>query len=245
MKNDAYRIARSTPDSAYAVPHCRPRKSPTARRRAVIYREEDCIPLREVNDRSFFAGRIRFCDHELAAFEVDPGTRKEDRELKGENVFTVEVLMQAIVVVLKVPKDERGWSSLSRSMTPAEELGMRRGIANVDTHFAVPAVCNGHQLWINRFAKILQDAWQRVLEVLVLATPKTMASHDDAGSVDIVLRIVRSEFCAVCGREQAAQNGRTVRIEATPDIGPIQGFYALARLPGVTLHFDGRHERFS
>jgi hypothetical protein len=62
-------------------------------------REDDAIALAQWDDHG---ARLHawplLCQYELAASEVSFGFREKDCELKREDVFAVEILVQAIVI---------------------------------------------------------------------------------------------------------------------------------------------------
>ncbi len=46
--------------------------------------------------------RTLLCQHELATFEIVPWLGQQHRDLKREHVFAIQVLMQAVIVVLAI-----------------------------------------------------------------------------------------------------------------------------------------------
>jgi hypothetical protein len=68
--------------------------------------------------------RALFGEDKLAPREVSFGLAKEKCYLKGKDELSVEILVEAVVVVLLVSEQERGWTRLAGVMAEPEELSM-------------------------------------------------------------------------------------------------------------------------
>src|SRR5689334_11257566 len=80
------------------------------------------------------------CQHELAALEIMVGLRQQDRNLEGEDVLPVEVLMQAVVVTRDVSQEKRRRACLSGIVTALQEGPMAARVPDLDTHGLVPPI---------------------------------------------------------------------------------------------------------
>jgi hypothetical protein len=80
--------------------------------------KDDALALAKWDDfdAGLHAGALLGKD-ELAPGEVSVGLAKEKCNLKGKDELSVEILVEAVVVVLLVSEQERGWTRLAGGMT--------------------------------------------------------------------------------------------------------------------------------
>ena len=85
--------------------------------------EDNAVPAsKRHNHRSRLHARPLRRHHKLASCKVLTGFRQQYRELKRKDVLAVQVLMQAIVIVGPIPKQQRCRLDLSSLMTPSDEV---------------------------------------------------------------------------------------------------------------------------
>src|ERR1700722_10590065 len=102
---------------AHAMAELDPVVAATAFRRPAIHREDHGVALDERDDGGAgLDARALLGQHELAACKVATGIGQQRRDLEREDVFAVEVLMQAVVVARSVLKEKRRRTGLSRGM---------------------------------------------------------------------------------------------------------------------------------
>src|SRR5688572_1962287 len=131
--------------------------------RPMVYREDHSVTLAQRDDLdSRLHARTLLGQNELAAREVLPWLREKERDLEREDVVTVEVLVQAVEVILAVLKQERRRTSLSCRVAAREELRMLRRISHIDPHRLVPPIGDRREARIDRGAEIGEDAGQRI-----------------------------------------------------------------------------------
>jgi hypothetical protein len=97
MKDDPERMALARPQSRHPMSHVYAIDAPRARNRAMVHGEDHALSLAQGNDLGarLHAGALLGQD-KLAAGEVDAWLCEQDRDLQGENMLAVEVLMQAV-----------------------------------------------------------------------------------------------------------------------------------------------------
>ncbi len=97
--------------------------------RPVTHRKDHPVPQPERHDVDpRLLARPLLREHELAAREIATRHREQQGDLQREDVLTVDVLMQAVVVALPVSKEERRRPGLTRLMASLEE---RRKIVRI------------------------------------------------------------------------------------------------------------------
>jgi hypothetical protein len=82
--------------------------APRALDRAMVDREDHSLPLPQGYDFDprLHAGPL-LRQYEFPSGEIDARPREQQRDLEREDVFAVQVLVQAVVIVGAVPKQER------------------------------------------------------------------------------------------------------------------------------------------
>src|SRR4029434_6330827 len=62
--------------------------------------------------------------HEFTSGEIAPGLGEQDRKLQRAHMITIEILMQAVIVVRAIVEHERGWPYLARRVAAVDEFSM-------------------------------------------------------------------------------------------------------------------------
>src|SRR5207249_5504241 len=127
--------------------------------------------------------------HELTAREVSSRRREQHGDLQREDVLSVEVLMQAIVVALVVSKKQRRRPGLTGSMATLEEGDMITRITDGSVQGLAPAVRDAGKRRIERGPKLRDDVGQWIGEVLVFAPPEPMLRHHDPAPEPLLDRV--------------------------------------------------------
>jgi len=86
-----------------------------------------------------------------------------------------------------------------------------------------PAIGDRRQPRIQRGAQVVQQARQGIGKVFVLAAAETVAAHDDAAAVAVLVVVAGRQRLALRGREQAGDHGVAARVQVGGDAGPVQG----------------------
>src|ERR1700674_5118876 len=144
--------------------------------------------------------RPLFCHDEFSPGKVAPRLGKQNRDLNREHVFTVEILMQAVVIAFAVFEDQWRRTQLAGSVAAPDELRVLCGVAHPDSHGFVPAVGHRHQVRVNRRAQAANDAGEWIVEVLILPAPEAMPRHHDPAAEEFVTRVERSDGVAFLRR---------------------------------------------
>src|SRR5436190_524275 len=133
MENDADCMTVPRADAAHPVPEIDAVHAAGALHRAVPDGEHHRITLPERHD---FRPRLHawtlLGQDELATRKVAVGFGQQNGDLEWKNMLAVEVLMQAVVVVLPVLKQQRCRPELARVMATREEVRVSFRVANVD-----------------------------------------------------------------------------------------------------------------
>ena len=94
--------------------HLDPIVTASARNRSLVDGEDHGFPLAQRNHlASRLHARTLLDDHELAAGEIGPGRREQDRNLDREDGRAIEILVQAVVVADVVLQQQRRRSGLA------------------------------------------------------------------------------------------------------------------------------------
>jgi hypothetical protein len=141
MENDTDSMTESRADAAHTVPKVHTIHAASTSYRTVLNSEDNAVPASKRNNhRSRLHARPLLRHHKLASRKVLTRFRQQYRELNRKNVFAVQVLMQAVVIVGAVPEQQRCWLDLTSLMTPFDEVDEVLGVTDVDTHRFIPTV---------------------------------------------------------------------------------------------------------
>src|ERR1700723_3554058 len=121
-------------------------------------------------------------------------------------------------------------------MALLEERGMLVGISNLDSHAAVPFVCDARKTRVERRAETTQDIRKRVLEVFVLPLSESVARHMDVAAEPTFLGIQRRDLPTLVGRQELSNDGAAEAAQFVGETIPVVS--GDARLRG--LHRGGR-----
>jgi hypothetical protein len=223
MKNDTEGVPSAGPQPADAMSHVDAIGSPRPLDRAMVDGEDDALALVE---RDHLGPRLHagplLGEDEFAAREIHAGPREQERDLEREDVFAVEVLMQAVVIAGAVPEQERGRLGLSRLMTSVEEGSVLLRVADLDPHRLIPAVGVLRQRRVQCGPQSVDDGRQRISKVLVFAASVAVARHDDPAAKDPRRVVGGRELAALLGRDQRTDHGAAVAVEIGGDDLPVE-----------------------
>ena len=108
VENDTERMTMSRANAADAVPQVDAIHAARALHRTMMDGEDNGVTLPKRHDfRPRLHARPLLGHHEFAAREVTFGFGQQDGDLERENVLAIEVLMQAVVIVRAVLKQQR------------------------------------------------------------------------------------------------------------------------------------------
>ena len=84
--------------------------------------------------------RPLFGEDKLTSQKVSRWLRQEKGNLYGEDVLSVQVLMQAVIISLTVLQKQGCRTKLSSLVAPLDEVGVLLGIPCFDTHGEIPTI---------------------------------------------------------------------------------------------------------
>ncbi|MNF84699.1 hypothetical protein D3C84_670720 [compost metagenome] len=116
--------------------------------------------------------------------------------MQRENVLTVQILMQTVVVLRTILQQQGCRTVLTSGMATFEEgwKGFRKTLRQA--HLFMPAIGDGHQSWVERAAQAGHKFRQRVAEILVLASAEPVASHHHVGAKQLGSRVQGADLLA-------------------------------------------------
>ena len=224
MENDTERMTMPRANAADAVPKFDPIHTARTRYRTVMDGEDHRVTLLERhNFWPRLHARALFGEHEFAAREVPFGFGQQNRDLERENVLAIEVLMQTVVIVRPVLKQQRGGPKLPRIMATRDVVCVFFRVANVDAHRGVPAIGYRRKTRVEDCAKAGDDIGQRIAEILVLSTAETMPSHHYPAAEDAVHRIQPGQRIALLPGDKIFDQRASPCIEVSRHPLPIEG----------------------
>ena len=108
MEDHADGVAMAGTDPADTMTQINPIRSACPLHGPVMHSKGDRVALPE---RNHLGPRLHprplLRQHELAAFEIAPRLRQQDRDLQREYMLAIEILMQAVVVTLAILQQQR------------------------------------------------------------------------------------------------------------------------------------------
>jgi hypothetical protein len=223
VEDDAKGVPLPRPETAYAMAEIDTIGAPRSLDRTMMHCESHSVALAE---RDHLGPRLHtrplLGQHEFASGEIFLGLREQDRHLYWKNVFTVEILMQAVEVTHSIPKEQGRWSLLPRVMTLLYEVLVALRVANVDPHGGIPTIRDRRKPSIERGAKTLNKFGQRIVEVLVLSASESVPCHDNATAEDQFPLIQRDECQALSRKENAGKQTTSLLIQFRANLRPIE-----------------------
>src|SRR5258705_2024812 len=183
------------------MPQVDPIRAARSLYRTMMYREGHSVTLAQRNYLwpRLHAGTL-FGKYEFASGEIPSRLRQQDSYLYWEDMFTVEVLVQTVVITFAILQKQWRGSELSCIMASLEEFVVLVGIAYIDAHSDIPAVGDRSETRIERRPKLLNHLGQRIAEVFVLTAPKSMSPHDNAAAKEVILWIHAGKCLAFLAR---------------------------------------------
>src|SRR5215472_15273241 len=122
----------------------------------------------------------------LAAAKVALGRAEQHGQLQWKDQWAIEILVQAVVVIGLVFEDQWGRPRLAR-LVAFVQIGTEGGRKPpLLAEPFVPAIGDRCEMRVDRLAKRLDDGGQRVAQILVLATAKAVALHDDPAAKGVL-----------------------------------------------------------
>src|SRR5215469_13169135 len=151
MKNDSQRIAISGSQATDTMPEIHTIVPALAWNRPVVYGEGHSISFSEPHD---FGARLHartlFDQNKFAASEIQSRLRQHYRNLQGEYMLPVQILMKAIEVAGAVSQQQRRRADLTGPVAETDVGRVLAGIAHIRIHGSVPSVGNFREMPIKR-----------------------------------------------------------------------------------------------
>src|SRR5438477_3881243 len=151
VEDYSQRVPLSGANAAYPMPKIHAIYATRTPHRTIVYGEDDAISLAQ---RNHLGTRLHAWSllghHELASMEVSPGFGEKYRELQRENMHSVEILMQTVVIAGFILQQQRSWLGLPGFVTASDKVGVLFRKVRLDSHCLVPAICDFYQMRIDR-----------------------------------------------------------------------------------------------
>ena len=160
-------------------------------------------------------------EDELAAVEIPSRLGQERRDLQREDVLSVQILMQAVVIVRSVLQQERRRQGLSGAMAALEEGGVLGGKAHLEAEPLVPAVGDRREMRVERGAQLLHQRRQRIGEIPILAAAEAVACHHHAAAKRLIAIVECAHRRAFLPAEQGRQARKAARVERGVHARPV------------------------
>src|SRR5258708_20280914 len=110
-------------DTADPMPQIDPIDPARPLHRTVMDSKSHGVALSQRDDlRSRLHARTLLCQHEFATREVSDGFRQQNRDLDGEHVLAIEILVQTVVIACTVLQQQRRRFALSSRMPPPKQV---------------------------------------------------------------------------------------------------------------------------
>ena len=155
---------------------------------------------------------------------------EEDCGLERENVFAIEILVQAVVIALTVLEEQRRRAGLPRSVAALDKRGMGSRKADIESHPLVPTVGDSCELGIKSGPQLLDQGRQRICEVFIFTASKAVSSHDDVATESFIYIIEARDRVTLIHRQQLRQNCPTLGVEMRRDGAPIDHLHPIIRV---------------
>src|SRR5260370_12309486 len=127
-------------------------------------------------------------------------------------MFSVDILMKAVIVTNTVLKKKRSWSQLSRIVAALNEVSVFTGISDLDSHSLVPLICNWSQFAIKSGTEVPYDPGQRIAKVLLLSASEAVTAHDNSAAESGIVRIQTRERCTLVGSQHVPEPCATLLV---------------------------------
>jgi hypothetical protein len=135
MEDDAHGVAVAGAYAADTVAHVYAVIAAGSLHRAMVDGEGYCVTLaqRDHFGTGLLAGAL-FGEDELAAGKISTGFGQQEGDLYGEDMFAVEVLVEAVVVARFVLEEQGCGAGLAGGVTAFDENGVVVREADGDVH---------------------------------------------------------------------------------------------------------------
>src|SRR3954471_24200446 len=108
-------------------------------------------------------------------------------------------------------------------MAPSKERRVITRETHLVAHTLVPLVGNGYQVAIGGSPQRLDQRWQRVAQVLVLAPTEAVPAHDDLAAEALLLMVKTRDGVRLGVGQEFRHNGPTLCIEIGMGLRPVHG----------------------
>src|SRR5260370_18986621 len=151
VENDGDRMRVPRPDAADDVSQVYAIGAARTLHGTIVNRENNAVSLTERHDhRPALHARTLLRHDELSTGEVDAWVGQQNGQLEREDMFPVEVLMQAVVVVGSILKEKGRRPHLTSIVATLDEVGVSLRIAHIDSHPFIPTIRDRDQMRIDR-----------------------------------------------------------------------------------------------
>jgi hypothetical protein len=222
VKNDAHGVAPTGADPADSMPQIDPIDPTASLYRPLTHGENDGIALAEWHHLGpgLHPGTL-FGHYEFSTSKVPARLREQDRHLEWKDVFAVDVLVEAVVVLGIVLQQKRSRIPLPGCVTSGDELPMLSRKSHCDSKRLIPSICNWSQARIERTTERSEQRRQWIAEILVLAPAEAVTRHNHTGAESGIPWIQAGQYPALLGREQTLDHTVSPAIQILRYSAPI------------------------
>ncbi len=216
-------MAAAGADRAHAVAH-RGRRPASRRPDGPVPGREDQRPT--LADRRHGGPRLRprplLDDDELTALVVPAGPVEADHDLQREHELAVEIAVQGVPTARPVAQQQRCRARLPAAVAVLEPVVQPVRPWCPPRQAVRPVPGDREQGRPPRRPQLLDDRWQRVTEVTVLALTEAVPGHVDGRSEPAVVGVEVDELTAGVGLEHVAGDGDADGVEVGVDRLPVE-----------------------
>jgi DNA-binding transcriptional LysR family regulator len=223
MKDDSQGVPAAGAHLADAVPQRHPVIAPGAAVRPLVDGEHHAVALGKRHDgRACLHARTLLGKHELAALERRLRLGQQCRDLQGEDMLAVEILVQAIIIARTILQQQRRRSALPGGVAPRQERRMSGRKPHVHPHALMPGVRDRSELRIERRSQCLHEIGQWIGKIAVFPPSETVSRHDDVAAERGVVAVQAGNGVALIRRQQFGQHCPALPVERAGDRRPVE-----------------------
>src|SRR5215510_10776849 len=128
-------------------------------------------------------------------------------------MLAIKILMEAIIIVGFISKQERCRSDLAGLMAAFKEFRVLWRITNFLAHRLAPTIGDRRQLRIYGCPEILDEIGQRVTEILIFSLSKTVPGHHNSTAEKLISWVEARDRPTLVRRKNAVDHCVALCIE--------------------------------
>jgi hypothetical protein len=115
-------------------------------------------------------------------------------------MFSVDILMEAVIVACLILQQKRGGLPLARLMAATQETLVGWRVPEIHSQIRIPAIRDWDQPRIQTRSELGHEVGKRVGEVLVCPPPETVTRHDNPTTENRIISVEACQPRAFVGR---------------------------------------------